>query len=90
MSSAIIVWAVHFTAIYGFTGLACARGFASAVPWVIGAATLLAATAVLAIIAHGYRRRAAFEAWMSATLGGFALLAIAWEAIPVLVVPACG
>ena len=40
MSSGAIVWAAHFAVIYGVTALACARGNARIVPWVIGLATL--------------------------------------------------
>jgi hypothetical protein len=42
------LWALHFAALYGFTALACARGFAGAVPWVIAAATLAIAAAATA------------------------------------------
>jgi hypothetical protein len=28
--------------------------------------------------------------WMTTALGGLALMAILWEALPVLLVPACG
>ena len=42
MTAGIIVWAVHFAAIYGYAALACARGFAVPVPAVVGIATILA------------------------------------------------
>jgi hypothetical protein len=70
-------------AIYGVTALACARGFPAAVPWAIGIATALALAAVIAIIIFNARE------WMTAAVAALALLAIVWEAVPVLVVPAC-
>src|SRR5690606_4495033 len=36
LASGVVVWALHFTAAYGYTGLACARGMAASVPWVVG------------------------------------------------------
>jgi hypothetical protein len=81
MSSGAIVWAVHFMAIYGITALACARGFPAAVPWAIGITTALALAAVIAIIV--------FSSRITAGVAGIALIAIIWEAIPVLVMPAC-
>jgi hypothetical protein len=83
MSSGAIVWAAHFMAIYGITALACARGFPAAVPWAIGIATALALAAVIVIIVFNARD------WLTAAVAGLALIAIVWEAIPVLVVPAC-
>ena len=83
-----IVWALHFAAIYGLTALACARGFPSAVPWAIGIATALAAAAAAAIIALALRNPD-FAGWMAAAVAGLALLAIVWQAFPVLMLPAC-
>ncbi|MFC7397516.1 hypothetical protein ACFQU1_09965 [Chelatococcus sp. GCM10030263] len=44
-----LVWAAHFLLVYGFNGLACARGFdrtmllgVGTVPFVVGVATLIA------------------------------------------------
>lgn len=89
LSAGPITWALHFAAIYGFTGVACARGLATAVPWAIGIATLAAGAACVAIVVAGMRRREEFEAWLSASLAGLALLAIAWEALTVLLVRPC-
>jgi hypothetical protein len=88
ISSGVMVWAVHFAVLYGVTALACARGFPQAVPWTIALATALAAAAALAIIVAGYRRRAEFIAWLSAAVAAFALLAIVFESLALLV-PAC-
>jgi hypothetical protein len=97
MFGGVIIWAAHFTVIYGFTALACARGFASAawlgssvVQWTVGAATLLAALGTLALIVPAVRAaRAGFEAWLSASVSGLALIAIVWEGMAALMVPAC-
>jgi heme/copper-type cytochrome/quinol oxidase subunit 2 len=89
MAAGPLAWAAHFAAIYGFTGIACARGIAGAVPWAIAAFTLVAAGVVLAVIVTCLRRRESFEHWLAATLAGAALVAILWEAIPALLVPAC-
>ena len=101
MSAGVIVWAVHFAVIYGFAGYACARGLPGPVPWVVGIATLVAAAACVAIAAGalfpdeglgmpwrraGERR---FPAWMSASLALFALVAVVWEALPILWVAPC-
>jgi len=85
----IVLWAVHFTFLYGFTALACARGFAEALPWVAGLASLLAAVAALALIVFGWRRRQGFHGWMTAGVAAFALLAIAWETLSVYLLPPC-
>jgi hypothetical protein len=89
ISAGVIVWTLHFAAIYGVTGLACARGWTSIIAPSIGAATALAAAACIAIIVAGWRRRAEFESWLSASVGALALVAIVYEAIPVLIVPIC-
>jgi hypothetical protein len=84
----VIVWAAHFGLIYGIAGFACARGYGEAVPWTIGAATLVAAAAAGAIIlAH---LSPEFTRWMTAAVAGLALVAIVWEGLAVLLVPACG
>jgi hypothetical protein len=89
LAAAVIVWAAHFLAIYGFTGLACERGFGHAVPWAVGGATLVAAAAVVAILLRGLRGIGDFEHALSAGLAAFALLAILWEGLAVLMVAPC-
>ena len=90
ISAGVIIWALHFTAIYGLTALACARGWEALVPPAIAVATAVAVLASAAVIVAGWRRRDVFEHWLSATIAGFGLIAIVYEAIPVLVVPVCG
>ncbi len=98
MSAPLLIWAGHFLVIYALTAIACARSFGvGVVSSGIAAATLIATGAALFTIraALSQRRReagdmAAFVRWMSAAAGGLALVAILWEALPVLIVPACG
>jgi hypothetical protein len=98
MFSGAVIWGVHFGLIYGYTALACARGFAdvkwlglSVVTAAILAATVLAAAAVLTFVVPAIRAGlSSFENWMTAGGGAFALLAIVWEGfVPVLIVPVC-
>jgi hypothetical protein len=97
MFGGIIIWAAHFTVIYSFTALACARGFSSAawlglsiVQWAVGAATALAVIATLALIVRAARAaHSSFEDWLSVSVSGLALIAIVWEGMPALMVPAC-
>jgi len=83
----VVVWALHFAATYGFTALACARGFGAAVPWVVVAATLVAAAAAIAVIAT--HLSAEFTRWMTASVAALALLAIVWEGLSPLWAPPC-
>ncbi len=97
-----IVWVVHFFFIYSFTGIACARGLFDAkwfgigiVAWVIAAVTL-AATGGLALIFFRTSPNetaggsAHFIRWTAAALAILAVLAMLWEAMAALIVPACG
>jgi len=90
MSSGVVVWALHFSAIYGVTGLACARAWTWLVAPSAAFSTALAFIAIGVILAVALPRRAQFEYWMSACLAGFALAGIAFEALAVLLVPVCG
>lgn len=89
MSAGIVVWALHFAAIYGFTALACARGMPAAVPWVIGGATAVAGVACVVIFASALGRREELESWVSMGVAAMALVAIVWETLPVLVIAPC-
>jgi hypothetical protein len=90
MSAGIIVWGVHFAAIYGVTAVACARGLPQLVAPAVGWSTAAAVAALAVILVRGWRRRHVFEQWLGAALAALALVAVVWEAIPVLVVPPCG
>lgn len=57
MTGGLLVWAVHFTIIYGFTTVACTKDFAitnilgfGIVPLAIGAATLVALATTGAVL----------------------------------------
>jgi hypothetical protein len=65
MMGGLIVWAVHFGAIYMFNAIVCARGVAGTVvmgvgivPLGVGAMTVLALLAAAALAIAGYRRSA--------------------------------
>ncbi len=89
MSSGAIVWAIHFSILYGFAALACARGLGGAVPWVSLAATLAALGAVAVIAARNVPRRGEFTAWLALSVAGLALVAVLYESIPLFIVPIC-
>jgi hypothetical protein len=96
-----LVWAAHFLFIYGFTGIACARRNrpvewlgVDIVAWAVSGATLIALATILVLLARtSYRGKpcdcSSFIHWMTLALGGISLLAIGWETVPVLLVPAC-
>lgn len=90
IASGIAVWGLHFTAIYGFAALACARGFAQTVPWAIVAATLLAVVLIAAILIRSYPRRGEFVHWMAAALAALSLVAVLFQTAPVFWFPNCG
>jgi hypothetical protein len=88
----IALWAVHFTLIYGFTGLACARHMASAIPWVVSAASAAAVVALGAVaLPAGIRalRTSQLPDFLAAGLGALAAIAVIWEASSLLGVAPC-
>lgn len=98
-----IVWAVHFVAIYGFTGILCARQTATQqdwlnagiATWVITAAGVIAIAVMAALYLWVKPRDAVqdnqiFIRWTSVTLGLLSAVAIVWETLAVFLVPACG
>jgi hypothetical protein len=102
MLSGLLIWGAHFLFIYIFTALACARRFyylswlgIGIVPWVVALATVAALGGTLAILWSAWRNlrkgyaTPAFIDWMTLAFGGLALVAILWEALPVLLVPIC-
>lgn len=89
IAAGAIVWALHFTVLYGFAALACARGFAGAVPWVSGAASVLALTAVALILARSHPHRGEFESWLAFSIAALALVAIVFETVAVFLVRTC-
>ena len=89
ISSGIVVWALHFGALYGLTALACARGKSGAVPWIVLLATAIAITVAAGIFVKSYRRRSAFVEWMTMGVAASALIGIAYEAAAGLLSPLC-
>ncbi|WP_156385580.1 hypothetical protein [Ramlibacter sp. Leaf400] len=95
-----MVWGAHFLAIYGFTGVACARpgpgpqwlGLAWEA-WAIVALGLVAAAVLVASLAARPRSGSAqnrdFLRAIALALNALALLAIAWETLAVFLVPGC-
>jgi hypothetical protein len=91
-----VVWAVHFLAIYGFTGVVCARPGVDAgiLAWGVPVAGA-AAIALLGLLVLGARRAASrdgqrpFTHQVGQGLAAFAALAIAWETLPVFLAPPC-
>jgi hypothetical protein len=87
ISAGPLLWAFHFTVIYAFNALACARGFSQFVPWVIAAATLVLGAAATLLVLRSSREE--FVDWLSASLAALSLVAILWQALPVLLVSPC-
>jgi hypothetical protein len=91
-----VVWAVHFLAIYGFTGIVCARPGVDAAVLAWGVALAgVAAIALLALVVLAARRAGSgegerpFALHVGQGLAAFAALAIAWETLPVFLAPPC-
>jgi hypothetical protein len=97
-----LIWAAHFLAIYVFNGILCARPHwniqwagMSLSSWGILGAAVIAVLAITAILlrAHPSETAAdnrAFIRWMSLALSLLSMVAIVWETVPVLLLPACG
>jgi hypothetical protein len=101
----LLIWSLHFGAIYVFQALACARGFASRevagvgiVTAFIAAATLLALLATAAVIATGWRTSGStaeltdhdeFLRRLTILVAGLSAVAIVWQALPIFVMSPC-
>jgi hypothetical protein len=105
----LIVWAVHFGAIYAITAYACARGLQATrvlglglIPAGVLGATALALVAAGIVLATTARRlrsagaagtgreeHARFLLWFTAGTTLLAMIAILYEGVPTLMVPAC-
>ena len=86
-AAGVVVWAAHFTAVYGYTALACERSHAGGIAWMVSAATVLAAAAA-ALIAWRSLRQGRAD-WLSAGVAALALFAIVLEGLPAWIVPPC-
>lgn len=97
MSSGIIIWALHFGAVYWVVTMTCALGLGEVrLFWfnanaVILGVTALALIAVLAVVVSAvWGSLRDVRNWMTAGVGAMAAVAIVWEGVlPVLMVPAC-
>ena len=104
MTSGLVFWAAQFTIIYGMTAVACARGWwrislfgLDIVRAGIAAATLLAFAATALVLWQALARsRAArnesselFVATVTLWVCGLALVAIVYNGLPPLILPAC-
>ena len=96
--SGAIVWALHFTVIYAFAALACARGYADVrlfgpnlVTWSVLGATIIGLVVAVAIARRALRGGVeSFERWMTAAVAGLAALAIVWEGLAAsFILPSC-
>jgi hypothetical protein len=86
VSAGPLLWLAHFTLLYGFNSIACARGFEGAVPWAVGFATVILGVAAALLV---FLPRKDFVNWLSAALAALSLLAILWQALPALMVSPC-
>lgn len=96
-----IIWALHFLAVYGFTGVVCARPGVrdtwlgiSVFTWGIGVASLLAIAAVIVLHVRDWRailitRQFDFLRLTASGLGLLSIVAMVWETLPVLMLPLC-
>ncbi|NYT57584.1 hypothetical protein H0A65_01455 [Alcaligenaceae bacterium] len=97
-----IIWAIHFLFIYALHGLACARPMLLGVwlgrpasAWIIvvaGAFAIIAMAWIYLQWRHSMpdMGRPAFIPRLAAALSLLSALAIIWETIPLLWLPACG
>lgn len=86
----LLVWATHFGVIYGATGIACARDVPELAPWSIGIATVLALGSLGALGLPRLRKpHRDFVDWLRGATAGIGVVAILWQALPVLMVPIC-
>ena len=105
MSAGLIVWAAHFTVIYGFNTLACTRALAGLdvlgfglVPVVVIVLTIAALAACIAILyvsaagrgtGDGGGEEARFLRYITVTVAALSLIAIAWNGLPALLLSPC-
>ncbi|MGY6215536.1 hypothetical protein ACW73L_10280 [Methylolobus aquaticus] len=103
--SGVLIWGGHFLFIYATTAVVCARGWdaerwlgVSLLTGVIGAATVAAGVIAGWMIARAVRSArhqrvsdgsAHFVDWITAALCALALVAIAWETLPLLLLTNC-
>lgn len=100
ISAGPLIWFAHFTIVYVWTALLCARGVGmDLIPAGILAATVVAAAAVIvfAILSFRAMRRAGrngggngrFLFAVAAALAALSLIGILWNGLPAVLVSAC-
>jgi hypothetical protein len=102
MLAGAVIWAIHFTIVYGFTSVACARGLGTdLVPLTIFVATGVAALAAAVVMVSSLRPVASgapdsdqasvadFIRWVTAAIAGLALVVIVLEGLTAALVPPC-
>lgn len=100
----LLIWAADFLFVYVFAALACARGFehmriagVGVVQFMTLAASLAASIGAVLLMRRALSELRSgapastcrFHAFLSASLSGLALVAIAWSALPPLLSPTC-
>lgn len=95
----LVPWAVHFVAIYSLQGLVCARGWSQAAGQAgMVALTLLAFVAIAWIGLHAWRALHAedadddgrrFAARVALLLSALSMVAVAFTALPLLLLAPC-
>lgn len=100
--AAPLIWAAHYLFVYSVNGIACARpewqSTWAGMPvssWIIVAASVAALAGMGAIHLHSRNRLPAlaspgFLPRLSGALSLLSAVAVVWETIPVMLVPACG
>jgi hypothetical protein len=103
MLGGLIVWAARFLAVYGFTGLACARPWSTAtiagfplLPAIVVASAVIGVAICAALATYavsGFRSEGSenlrFVHAVAALVAGIAILAIIYETAPVFFLPGC-
>jgi hypothetical protein len=105
MTSGFVFWAAQFTMIYGVTSVACARGWyrisllgLDIVRASVAAATLVALAATALVFWRSFRARERsdndepsehFVETVTLWVCGFSVVAIAYNGLPALLLPAC-
>ena len=90
-SAGVAIWAAHFAFVYALTAWACERGgWIDALPESVGAATLVAAAACIAVAWRGLVPPRRFERRLGAGLAALAFVAIVWEGVGAMMLGPCG
>ena len=106
MLAGLIIWASHFGFVYGFNALACTFGFAGSqllgmgvVVLAVGLATLLAFGADILVLLRAVAGPHAvnlaadsrhFIRYVAGSLAALSAVAVLWQGLPALMIPACG